>query len=148
MTRREAPPGWLKGIDTCTGDTKWMFRSVPQADDFGVDTWLNESWRYSGNVNVWSLLSADDELGYVYLPTGTATSDYYGGHRRGDNLFAESLVALDIETGQRMWHFQAVHHGVWDFDFPAAPNLIDITVDGRSIRAVAPGRRSPGRRRR
>ena len=137
VTRREAPPGWLKGIDARTGDTKWMFRSVPQADDFGVDTWLNESWRYSGNVNVWSLLSADDELGYVYLPTGTATSDYYGGHRLGDNLFAESLVALDIETGQRMWHFQAVHHGVWDFDFPAAPNLIDITVDGRSVQAVA-----------
>ncbi|TDI20821.1 MAG: pyrroloquinoline quinone-dependent dehydrogenase [Acidobacteria bacterium] len=137
VTRREAPPGWLKGIDARTGETKWMFRSVPQADDFGADTWLNESWRYSGNVNVWSLLSADDELGYVYLPTGTATSDYYGGHRLGDNLFAESLVALDIETGQRMWHFQAVHHGVWDFDFPAAPNLIDITVDGRSVQAVA-----------
>ena len=137
VTRREAPPGWLKGVDARTGDTKWMFRSVPQADDFGAETWLNESWRYSGNVNVWSLLSADDELGYVYLPTGTATSDYYGGHRLGDNLFAESLVALDIETGQRMWHFQAVHHGVWDFDFPAAPNLIDITVDGRAVRAVA-----------
>ena len=83
------------------------------------------------------MFSVDDELGYVYLPTGTPTSDYYGGHRPGDNLFAESLVALDIETGQRMWHFQAVHHGVWDYDFPAAPNLLDITVDGRRVKAVA-----------
>ena len=135
--RKEAPPGWLKGIDARTGDTKWMFRTVPQGDDFGVDSWGNESWRYSGNTNVWSMLTADDETGYVYLPTGTPTGDYYGGHRPGDNLFAESLVALDIETGQRMWHFQAVHHGVWDYDFPAAPSLIDITVDGRPIKAIA-----------
>ena len=135
--RKEAPPGWLKGIDARTGDTKWMFRTVPQADDFGADTWLNESWRYSGNANVWTMLSVDDEIGYIYLPTGTPTGDYYGGHRLGDNLFAESLVALDIETGQRMWHFQAVHHGVWDYDFPAAPNLVDITVDGRSVKAIA-----------
>ena len=135
--RKEAPPGWLKGIDARTGDTKWMFRTVPQADDFGADTWLNESWRYSGNANVWTMLSVDDDLGYIYLPTGTPTGDYYGGHRLGDNLFAESLVALDIETGQRMWHFQAVHHGVWDYDFPSAPNLVDITVDGRLVKAIA-----------
>ncbi len=89
------------------------------------------------NTNVWSMFSVDDELGYVYLPTGTPTGDYYGGHRLGDNLFAESLVALDIETGQRMWHFQAVHHGVWDYDFPAAPTLVDITVGGRPVKAVA-----------
>ena len=135
--RKEAPPGWIKGIDARTGATKWVFRTVPQADDFGADTWRNESWRYSGNANVWSPLSADAELGLVYLPTGTPTADYYGGHRPGDNLFAESLVALDIETGERRWHFQAVHHGIWDYDFPAAPNLVDITVDGRRIRAVA-----------
>ena len=137
VIRKEAPPGWLKGVDARTGDTKWIFRTVPQADDFGADTWLNESWRYSGNVNVWPPMSADEETGYLFLPTGTPTSDYYGGHRPGDNLFAESLVAVDIETGQRMWHFQAVHHGVWDYDFPAAPNLIDITVDGRRIKAIA-----------
>ena len=135
--RKEAPPGWLKGIDARTGDTRWMFRTVPQADDFGADTWLDESWRYSGNANVWTILSVDDELGYIYLPTGTPTDDYYGGHRPGDNLFAESLVALDIETGQRTWHFQAVHHGVWDYDFPAAPNLVNITVSGRPVQAVA-----------
>ena len=134
---KEAPPGWIKGIDARTGDVKWTFRTVPQGDDFGADSWLNESWRYSGNTNVWSMFSVDDELGYIYLPTGTPTGDYYGGHRLGDNLFAESLVALDIETGQRMWHFQAVHHGVWDYDFPAAPTLVDITVGGRPVKAVA-----------
>ena len=134
---KEAPPGWVKGVDVRTGDVLWTFRTVPQADDFGADTWLNESWRYSGNSNVWSIMSADAELGYVYLPTGTATNDYYGGHRLGDNLFAESLVAVDIETGQRMWHFQFVHHGLWDYDTASAPNLVDVTVDGRSIGAVA-----------
>ena len=137
VVRKEAPPGWLKGIDARTGDTRWIFRTVPEGDDFGADTWLNESWRYSGNVNVWPPMSADDETGYVFLPTGTPTSDYYGGHRPGDNLFAESLVAVDGETGERMWHFQAVHHGVWDYDFPAAPSLVDITVDGRRIKAIA-----------
>ena len=137
VIRREAPPGWVKGVDARTGDVRWVFRTIPQADDFGADTWLNESWRYSGNANIWPPLSADDELGYVYLPTGTPTSDYYGGHRLGDNLFAESIVAVDAETGQRVWHFQAVHHGVWDYDFPAAPTLIDIEVDGRAIKALA-----------
>ena len=137
VVRREAPPGWVKGVDARTGDVRWVFRTVPQADDFGADTWLNESWRYSGNANIWPPLTADDELGYVYLPTGTPTSDYYGGHRLGDNLFAESIVAVDAETGQRVWHFQAVHHGVWDYDFPAAPTLIDIEVDGRPIKALA-----------
>ncbi|MEE2792091.1 MAG: pyrroloquinoline quinone-dependent dehydrogenase [Acidobacteriota bacterium] len=137
VIRKEAPPGWLKGVDARTGDTRWTFRTVPQADDFGADTWLNESWRYSGNANVWPPMSADEETGYVFLPIGTPTSDYYGGHRLGDNLFAESVVAVDMETGQRMWHFQAVHHGVWDYDFPAAPTLVDISVGGRSIKAVA-----------
>ena len=136
-TTKEAPPGWVKGIDARTGELKWVFRTVPQGDDFGAETWGDESWRYSGNTNVWSAMSADDELGYVYLPTSTPTNDYYGGHRPGDNLFAESLVAVGIETGERIWHFQAVHHGVWDYDFPAAPTLLDITVDGRPVRAIA-----------
>ena len=134
---REQPPGWVRGIDARTGQTRWTFRTVPLADDYGADTWANESWRYSGGANVWAAFSVDEELGYIYLPTGTPTNDYYGGHRPGDNLFAESLVALDIETGQRMWHFQAVHHGVWDYDFPTHPNLVDVTVDGRAIRAIA-----------
>ena len=134
---KEAPPGWVKGIDVRTGETLWTFRTVPQGDDFGAETWLDESWRYSGNTNVWSMVSVDDELGYIYLPTGTATNDYYGGHRLGDNLYAESLVVLDIRTGERMWHFQMVHHGLWDYVNASAPNLVDVTVDGRSIKAVA-----------
>ena len=135
---REATPGWVRAYDVRTGQHKWDFHTVPQsADEFGADTWLDEAWRYSGNTNVWSMMSADAELGLVYLPIGTPTSDYYGGHRLGDNLFAESLVAVDVETGQRQWHFQMVHHGLWDYDNPAAPNLMDITVNGRPVKAVA-----------
>ena len=134
---KEAPPGWIKGIDVRTGDTKWTFRTVPQADDFGADSWQNESWRYSGNTNIWGNITADPELGYVYLATSTPTSDFYGGHRLGDNLFAESIICVDIETGQRVWHYQFVHHGVWDYDFPAAPALVDITVNGKKIPALA-----------
>ena len=137
VVRREAPPGWVKGVDARTGDVKWVFRTVPLGDDFGADTWQNESWRYSGNANIWPPLSSDEELGMFYLPTGTPTSDYYGGHRLGDNLYAESLVCLDAATGERVWHFQFVHHGLWDYDVPAAPNLVDITVDGKQIKAVA-----------
>jgi quinoprotein glucose dehydrogenase len=135
---KEAPPGWVRAYDVRTGRHKWDFHTVPQSpDELGADTWLNDSWRYSGNTNVWSLMSGDDELGFAYLPIGTATNDYYGGHRLGNNLFAESLVAVDAETGQRQWHFQMVHHGLWDYDLPAAPNLLDITVGGRQLKAVA-----------
>ena len=135
---KEAPPGWVRAYDVRTGRPKWDFHTVPQGpDEFGADTWLDDAWRYSGNTNVWSLMSGDDELGFAYLPIGTATNDYYGGHRLGHNLFAESLVAVDAETGQRQWHFQMVHHGLWDYDNPAAPNLLDITVDGRRVKAVA-----------
>ena len=135
---REATPGFARAYDVRTGRHQWDFHTVPQsADEFGADTWLNESWRYSGNTNIWSLMSGDEELGWVYLPIGTPTNDYYGGHRLGDNLFAESLVAVDVETGQRQWHFQMIHHGLWDWDLASAPNLLDITVDGREIKAVA-----------
>ncbi len=134
---REQVPGWVQGVDARTGETRWMFKTVPESDDFGVDTWGGDSWRYTGGANVWSAFAADEELGLVYLPTGTPTNDYYGGHRPGDNLFAESIVALDIETGARQWHFQAVHHGVWDYDFPTHPNLVDVTVGGRPVRALA-----------
>ncbi|MFP6617144.1 MAG: pyrroloquinoline quinone-dependent dehydrogenase, partial [Candidatus Hydrogenedentota bacterium] len=132
-----APPGHVRGYDVRTGAFKWRFNSIPQVGEFGNETWENDSWKYTGNTNVWSLMSADDELGYVYLPFGTPTNDYYGGHRHGNNLFAESLVCLDADTGERIWHFQAIHHGIWDYDFPCAPNLIDITVDGKKIKAVA-----------
>ena len=135
---KEAPPGWARAYDARTGSHRWDFHTVPQsADEFGSETWRGESWRYSGNTNIWSLMSADEELGLAYLPVGTATNDYYGGHRLGDNLFAESLVAIDVETGERQWHFQMVHHGLWDYDNPAAPNLLDLTVDGREVKAVA-----------
>jgi quinoprotein glucose dehydrogenase len=110
---------------------------VPQPGEFGNDSWENGSAEYSGNTNVWSMMSVDEELGYVYLPFGTPTNDYYGGDRPGANLFAESLVCLDATTGRRVWHFQGVHHGLWDYDFPAAPTLADITVSGRRIKAVA-----------
>ena len=134
---KEAVPGWVRSWDVRTGEHAWDFHTVPNgADEFGADTWLNESWRYSGNANVWSFLAGDNELGHVYLPTGTATNDYYGANRPGDNLFSESIIAVDVETGERVWHFQAVHHGLWDYDFPTSPNLVDITVDGRDIKAL------------
>ena len=134
---KEAVPGWVRAWDVRTGEHSWDFHTVPNsADEFGADTWLNESWRYSGNGNVWSFLSGDNELGHVYLPTGTVTNDYYGADRPGDNLFSESIIAVEVETGERVWHFQAVHHGLWDYDFPTSPNLVDITVDGRDIKAL------------
>ena len=132
-----APPGDIRGFDVHTGELRWTFHTVPQAGEFGNDAWENDSWTYTGNTNVWTIMSADLELGYVYLPIGTPTNDWYGGHRLGDNLFAESLVCLDAATGERVWHFQMVHHGLWDYDLPAAPTLVDITVDGRDIKAVA-----------
>ena len=134
---KEAVPGWVRAWDVRTGEHAWDFHTVPNgSDEFGVDTWLNESWRYSGNANVWSMLAGDNELGHVYLPTGTTTNDFTGADRPGDNLFSETLIAVDVETGQRVWHFQAVHHGLWDYDFPTHPNLVDITVDGQDIKAI------------
>ena len=130
-------PGHVRGFDARTGEMKWRFHTIPQEGEFGSETWENESWKYAGNSNVWSMFASDEELGYVYLPTGTPSGDMYGGHRLGDNLFAESLVCLDADTGKRIWHFQAVRHGLWDYDFPTGPNLADITVDGRAIKAVA-----------
>jgi quinoprotein glucose dehydrogenase len=132
-----APPGDVRGFDVRTGRELWQFHTIPQEGEFGNDTWLNGSWQYTGAANPWGLLTADAELGYVYIPTGTPTNDYYGGHRQGGNLFAESLVCLDARTGKRVWHFQFVHHGLWDYDATAAPMLVDLVVDGRQIKAVA-----------
>ena len=129
--------GYVRGFDVRTGQRDWIFHTIPGADEFGNDTWLNDSWRYTGNTGVWGQISVDTELGIVYLPTEIPTNDYYGGHRHGDNLFANSLVAVDIETGERILHFQFIHHDVWDWDTPSAPILADITVDGREIKAVA-----------
>ena len=136
-SRKEQIPGWTRGWDARTGRLKWAFRTVPWPGEVGNETWENRSWEYTGKISGWTIFSADEELGYVYLPLNTAAPDYYGGHRLGDNLFAESLVCLDVETGKRIWHYQFVHHGLWDYDPPAAPNLHDVTVDGQRIKAVA-----------
>jgi len=133
----DLPPGHIRGFDPDTGKQKWIFHSIPQPGEVGHETWEDESWKVNGSTNVWTLMSADPELGYVYLPFGTPSNDWYGGHRPGDNLFGESLVCLDAETGELIWHFQTIHHGLWDHDLPAAPNLVDITVDGKPIKAVA-----------
>ena len=133
----EATPGHIRGYDVRTGERLWIFHVVPQGDDFGVDTWHEDSWRYTGHSGVWTQLTVDEELGYLYLPTEIATNDWYGGHRPGDNLFAESIVCLDIRTGERVWHYQLIHHGIWDYDNPAPPTLVDVTHDGRRIKAVA-----------
>ncbi|MDE2691233.1 MAG: PQQ-binding-like beta-propeller repeat protein [Acidobacteriota bacterium] len=135
--RNNNPPGDVRGFDIRTGKLKWTFHAVPREGEPYIETWENESWRKMGNTNVWSMMSADQELGYVYLPFGTPTNDYYGGDRHGDNVYAESVVCLDARNGEVVWHFQTIHHGVWDYDLASAPNLIDITVDGREIKAVA-----------
>ena len=129
--------GYVRGYDVRTGERLWIFHTIPQSDEFGNDTWLGDSWSYTGHTGVWAQMSADEELGLVYLPVELPTSDYYGGHRPGDNLFSESIVAVDVRTGERRWHYQFVHHGLWDFDIPCAPILADVTVDGRPIKALA-----------
>ena len=134
---RENIKGYIRGFDVRTGSRKWIFHTIPQSNEFGRDTWLNDSAVYTGNTGVWTNLTVDEELGIAYLPIEIPTGDYYGGHRPGDNLFGESLVAVDLETGRRLWHFQFVHHPIWDYDVPCPPILVDITVDGREIKAVA-----------
>jgi quinoprotein glucose dehydrogenase len=136
-TNKEAPRGDIQAFDARTGKPAWVFHTVPQPGEFGHETWEQESWKYTGDTNSWTLMSADQELGYVYIPTGTPTNDWYGGHRLGNNLFAESLICLEAKTGKRVWHFQTVHHGVWDYDLPAAPVLCDLNVGGKKIKAVA-----------
>jgi quinoprotein glucose dehydrogenase len=134
---KEMPPGDVRGFDVRTGKQQWLFRSIPGEGEFGNETWEEGSWKTTGGANVWTLMSADDELGYVYLPFSTPSNDWYGGQRAGDGLFGESLVCLDARTGKRIWHFQIVHHGLWDYDLPAAPNLIDVRVNGTVVKAVA-----------
>ena len=129
--------GDIRAFDIRTGKPRWTFRTIPREGEFGVDTWEDGSWKYTGNTNVWTMMSADEELGYVYLPIGAPTNDFYGGHRRGDNLYANCVVCLKVETGERVWHFQTVHHDLWDYDLPCAPNLLDIVVDGKPIKALA-----------
>jgi quinoprotein glucose dehydrogenase len=129
--------GYVRGFDVKTGKRLWIFHTIPRPGEFGYNTWEKDSADYTGNAGVWGQISVDEELGMVYLPVELPTGDYYGGHRPGAGLFGESLVAVDLKTGQRKWHYQLVHHGIWDMDIPCAPMLVDITINGRTVKAVA-----------
>ncbi|MCG8414284.1 MAG: PQQ-binding-like beta-propeller repeat protein, partial [Pseudomonadales bacterium] len=137
FSNKEAFRGDVHAFDARTGELRWTYNTIPQEGQFGTDTWQDRSWSYTGHAPVWALFSADEELGMVYMPISSSTNDMYGGHRLGDNLFSQSIVAVDAETGERVWHYQTVHHGLWDYDPPAAPILMDITVEGQEIKAVA-----------
>jgi quinoprotein glucose dehydrogenase len=129
--------GFIRGYDARTGKRLWIFHTIPAPGEFGINTWEKDSWAYTGNAGVWAQMTIDEELGMVFLPVELPTGDYYGGNRPGAGLFGESVVALDLKTGVRKWHYQTVHHGIWDMDIPCAPILADITVDGRKIKAIA-----------
>lgn len=130
-------PGDVRGFDVRTGEPIWTFKTIPDPGEEGNETWLEDSWEYTGNAAVWAPISYDPETGYVYLPTEAATGDYYGGHRPGDNLFSTSLVCLDSRTGEKVWHFQIIHHDIWDWDNPTFPILADIEIDGEERKIVA-----------
>jgi quinoprotein glucose dehydrogenase len=129
--------GYVRGFDVRTGKRLWIFHTIPKPGEYGFDTWEKDSWSYTGNAGVWGQISIDEELNTVYLPVELPTGDYYGGHRPGNGLFGESLVAVDLRTGQRKWHYQLVHHGIWDMDIPCAPILTDISINGQTVKAVA-----------
>jgi quinoprotein glucose dehydrogenase len=133
---KENIKGYIRGYDVRTGKRLWIFHTIPQPGEFGNDTWEKDSWAYTGNAGNWAPISIDEELNRVYLSTEDPTGDYFGGHRPGANLFSASVVCLDLNTGKRYWYFQAIHHDIWDWDFPAPPILMNITVDGKPIKAV------------
>ncbi len=129
-------PGYVMAFDAHTGKQKWAFHTVPKVGELGAGTWENGSNDYTGNTGVWAPISVDPELGYAYLPVESPTDDYYGGHRLGSNLFANSIVCVDLETGKRIWHYQITHHDIWNYDLPSAPALVNMTVDGRPVKAL------------
>jgi len=129
--------GLVRAFDVKTGKKLWQFNTIPRPGEFGYDTWLKDSAEDNGNTGVWTQITVDEELGLVYLPVEDPTSDQYGGHRPGNNLFADSLVCVDLKTGQRKWHYQVAHHPIWDYDLSSAPLLADINVNGKAIKAVA-----------
>jgi quinoprotein glucose dehydrogenase len=129
--------GYVRGFDVRTGKRLWIFHTIPKPGEFGYNTWGKDSADYTGNTGLWGQISVDEELGMAYLPIESATGDFYGGHRPGNGLFGESIVAVDLKTGVRKWHYQLVHHGVWDMDIPCAPILVDIRVNGRLVKALA-----------
>ena len=134
---RKNVKGYARGFDVKTGKRLWIFHTIPLPGEYGNETWEQNSWEYTGNTGVWGQISVDEELGLVYLPVESPTGDYYGGHRPGNGLFGETLVALDLQTGARKWHYQLVHHGIWDMAIPAPPILADITINGQTVKAVA-----------
>ena len=136
QSRRENVPGDILGYDARTGDFMWKFNVLPGPGEFGHETWENDAWEWTGDISSWAPLSADQERGIVYIPTNGATMDFWGGFRPGDNLFSTSLIALDVQTGERVWHFQLVHHDIWNYDTPQIPVLMDVTVDGEDVPAV------------
>jgi quinoprotein glucose dehydrogenase len=135
--RRDNDNGYVRGFDVRTGKRLWIFHTIPMAGEAGIETWEGTTAANSGNAGVWSQMSVDEELGLAYLPVELPTGDYYGGHRPGNGLYGESIVAVDLKTGKKRWHYQLVHNGIWDFDIPCAPILADIVVDGRTIKALA-----------
>jgi len=135
-TSRSQARGDIMGFDVKTGKHLWTFHTIPRPGEFGHDSWEHDSWKYTGNTGAWAPFTADEALGYVYLPIEAATGDFYGGHRPGSNLFSQSLVCLDASTGKRVWHFQLIHHDIWDYDLPTPPILADIKVEGKAIKAV------------
>ena len=137
QTRIENIPGDIVAYDTRTGEMKWKFQVIPQPGQYGHETWENDAWYWSGNIGSWAPMAADPELGLVYIPTKGGVMDFYGGFRPGDNLFGNSIIALDVETGERRWHFQTVKHDVWNYDLPTAPVLMNVTVDGQDIPIIA-----------
>jgi quinoprotein glucose dehydrogenase len=135
--RRDNDNGYVRGFDVRTGKRLWIFHTIPAPGEPGIETWEGNSAATSGNAGVWAQMSIDEELGLVYLPVELPTGDYYGGHRPGNGLYGESIVAVELKTGKKRWHYQLVHHGIWDFDIPCAPILVDIVVNGRTIKALA-----------
>ncbi len=132
-----APPGDIRAYDVRTGKLRWSFHTIPHPGEFGYDTWPRDAWKTSGAANNWAGMSLDPQRGIVYAPTGSAAFDFYGADRIGDDLFANCLIALNAETGQRIWHFQGVHHDIWDRDFPSPPALLTVKRDGKAIDAIA-----------
>jgi len=134
---RKNVKGYVRGFDVRTGKRLWIFHTIPRPNEYGIETWEKDSWSYTGNSGVWGQISVDEELGLVYLPVELPTGDYFGGDRPGNGLFGESIVAVDLQTGKRKWHYQLVHHGLWDMDIPCAPMLVDLNVNGKTVKAVA-----------
>jgi quinoprotein glucose dehydrogenase len=134
---RKNVKGYVRGFDVRTGKRLWIFHTIPRPNEYGIETWGKDAWSYTGNTGVWGQISVDEDLGLVYLPVELPTGDYFGGDRPGNGLFGESIVAVDLQTGKRKWHYQLVHHGLWDMDIPCAPMLVDMTVNGKIVKAVA-----------